>query len=467
MDAQTNILQQTLAAKLEALWQEVSWQTPRDKADRVRREAMQACHAFHRVANPAYRERCAREQIGEQLELAQLAAVSFPEEIYKGYSEKKRANGQKLGVFCEQDVPLLLEYLNHYLTRPLTTAGLKQNYMSMTNIKGGLDQLRADLFQSQGIVLVTSSGTTGSAVSLIPIDPAAFETLLQVNGYSFAEISNVPGYGPIDPDQHRLVAYTPQQGSVMMAFVFSHFAKRFGDRAVLAIPANARTRELRWRGGVYTGFSGKLLQRILPFVLKVGSKQTSRKAVANLIAALKQAEAAGVRTAVFANPWMTYNALKQMATLLAAEIERGEKQPGDHYVNLSPGSVLIFGGGNKSGLDISESDLLALFHKIIGGLDRVVDVYSQAEALGTAIKCAAGHYHLDPHTEFFMVDSYLAYYDPRQDYRVPGIVTGDLVDGIHEDPCPCGAPTRYFQSIQRDNAKRGAKGCAAALAEYA
>jgi hypothetical protein len=185
------------------------------------------------------------------------------------------------------------------------------------------------------------------------------------------------------------------------------------------------------------------------------------------IKALRMAEELGVRTAVFGNPWMSYNILRRTEELLQAEIEQGVKQPGDHFVDLAPGSVLIYGGGNKSGLDVPEAEITAMFHRLIGGLDRVVDVWTQAESYGTAIRCDEGNYHLDPHVEYFVVDSYVAYYDPRQANRVPAIVTGDVVDSIVEEPCPCGATTRFFQRVQRDDQNRGSRGCAAALAEYA
>lgn len=466
MDREKQVVERALAARVERLWQEVSWDTPREDADRLRQEAIQACHALHRTANPAYRGRCEREQIGERLELAELPALVFPEEIYKAYSEERRINGKKLGVFCEQDVPLLVEHLNHYLVHPITMDGLAQSYMKFTNIRGGLDRLRADLLSAQGVFLVTSSGTTGSAFSLIPLDKESFEMLLRANERTLEEASNVPGYGPIDPDSHCMVGHFPRKGSMGMALTFEFQARRFGERAFFTIPMEVQTRELRWRKGTYAGLSGWILGLVMKPLLQMGGKRTAHKGMENMIMALKKAEELGVRTLIAGNQWMAYNTLKQMAALLRAEIERGTKKPGDHYIDLAPGSVLVVGGGNKSGLSIPEEEIITLFHKLIGGLDKVVDLYSQAEGFGIGIRCNEGNYHLDPHTEYFTIDSYLAYFDPRQTNRVPAIITGDLVDAIHEEPCSCGAPTRYFRSIERDVLNRGSKGCAAALAEY-
>lgn len=466
MEQQVKALKEAQRASLERLWREVSWNTDREKADRVRWEAIQACHALHRAASPAYRERCDKEQIGERLESAQLPAIAFPEEIYKAYSEKERANGQKLGVFCEQDVPLLLEHLNHYLANPIPMDGLAESYMRFTNVRGGLDRLRADLLNGQEIFLLSSSGTTGSAFSLIPLDRESFETLLRITRYTLDEATSVPGYGPIDPSRHCLVAYSPRKGSMMMALAFELYARGFGERAFLTIPVHVQTRELRWRGGGYAGVSGKVLRLIMRPLLRVGGKRTGRQGLENTIAALKKAEELGVRTAIFFNPWMAYNALRQLEALLEAEIERGVKKPGDHLVNLAPGSVVMFGGGNKSDLDISEKEIVALIRKVIGGLDKVVDAYGQAESFGSGVQCAEGNYHLDPHVEYFAVDSVLARFDPRETNRLPVIVTGDQVDAIHETPCACGKPTRYFKRVQRDES-RGSKGCAAVLAEYA
>jgi hypothetical protein len=202
-------------------------------------------------------------------------------------------------------------------------------------------------------------------------------------------------------------------------------------------------------------------------LIAIGGKRTGRKGLENTIEALREAEKLGVRTAVAGNPWMAYNSLREMEELLQVEIRAGRKRPGDSLVDLAPGSVLVFGGGNKSGLNVSEEEIVELYRKVISGLDRVVDVYNQSEGYVSGIRCAEGNYHLDPHAAYFVVDSYLAYYDPRQNYRVPATITGDIVDEIVEEPCPCGAPTRFFQSIQRDDQNRGSKGCAAALAEYA
>ncbi len=467
MDGQTKTLQEVWAAKVNTLWQHVSWQTPREEADRLRREAVQACHALHATANPAYRERCRRERIGERLELAQLPLVAFPEEIYKAYSQKQRADGRKLGVFCEQDVPLLVEHLNQYLVHPLTIDGLRNSYMGWTNIRGGLDRLRKDLRMAQGVLLVTSSGTTGSAISLIPMDQAALEMQRRVYARLFREATIVPGYGPIEPEQHCMVAHSPLSGSMMLAVAFELQTRGFGERAFMTIPAHVHTRELRWRAGVYAGPGGRLLGLAMKPLQRVGGKRTSRLAVENLLIALRKAEAWGLRTAVAGNSWMAYSALKELEALLEDEIARGAKKPGDHLVDLAPGSLLVYGGGNKSGLNVTEDEITALYHKLIGGLDKVVDVYNQSEGYVSAIRCAQGNYHLDSHSECFVVDGYLAYFDPRHGTRLPAIVTGDVVGTIHEEPCPCGAPTRYFRQIQRDDQKRGSKGCAAALAEYA
>jgi len=465
MDRRVDRLEKALAEQLEALWQEISWHTPRETADRVRRAAVQACHALHRAANPAYRERCGRERIPERLELAQLPAVTFPEEIYKAYAYKEGGKRRKLGVFCERDVPLLLEHLNRYLVHPVTTEGLAESYMCFTNIRGGLDRLRADLLKAQRVCLVTSSGTTGSAISLIPLDRECFETLLRVNRYSFGEITNVPGYGSIEPDRHCLVGHLPRRGSMLVAL--ERLARSFGQRAFLTIPAEVQSRELRWRSGTYAGAGGRALELIMKPLLDVGGRRTAREARENAIAALKRAEALGLRTAILANAWMAYDTLRRMEALSAAEVEGGTRRPGTPYVDLAPGSVLILGGGNKGGLNVPEEEIIASFHKVIGGLDKVADVYFQAEGFGAAIRCREGNYHVDPHVEYFTIHSYLAYFDPRQTNRVPAIITGDIVSAIHEEPCPCGAPTRYFRRVQRDDEKRESKGCAAALAKYA
>jgi hypothetical protein len=467
VDQRYGALKQTLATKVDDLWAKVSWNTPRDEADRIKWDAIQACHAFHRAANPAYRERCEREEFWGALEPEHLPSTAFPEEIYKAYSQKTRGNGNALGVFCERDVPLLLEHLNHYVVRPLTMEGLSESYARFTDINGGLDRLRADLLEAQGVILVTSSGTTGKAVSLIPLDQASLNTLSRSYGRLFRHATIVPGRGPIEQDCHCLVGYSPRAGSMMMALAFQVQAKGFEERAFLTIPADVQTRELRWRGRVYSGAFGRMVGWMMQPLIAIGGKRTSRKGLENTIEALREAEKLGVRTAVAGNPWMAYNSLKEMEELLQAEIREGRKRPGDSLVDLAPGSVLVFGGGNKSGLNVSEEEIVALYRKVISGIDRVVDVYNQSEGYVSGIRCAEGHYHLDPHAAYFVIDSYLAYYDPRQNFRVPATITGDLVDKIIEEPCPCGAPTRFFRSIRRDDVNRGSKGCAAALAEYA
>ncbi len=465
MDEQTRKLRAILDQKLEQLWQQVGWNTPRETADRIRREALQASHALHRAANPAYRERCEREGIGEQLDLAQLPALVFPEEIYKGYAEQKRANGQKLGLFCEQDVPLLLKYLNHYLVEPIQMDGLKQSYMFLTSIRGGLDRLRDDIQRSQGTFMLTSSGTTGT-LSLIPVDKDAFHTLERVTLYTYDAITDVPGYGPIDPAKHCLVAFAIRRGSLMQAVTFNVYAEGFGERAFLAIPAAVYTRELRWRADKFAGLSGKLIRPLIRSMSAKAGKKAAQQTAENFAMGLKQAESLGVRTAIFINPWQTYRTLLALEARLQEQVARGEKKPGEPLVRLASGSVLIFGGGNKSNLAVSEEEITALCRRLIGGLDKVLDAYGQSESLGGAIRCSAGNYHLDPHMELFSVDNYLAYYDPRQVNRVPAIITGDIIGEVHDEPCSCGAPTRYFTRIARDSENRGSKGCIAALAEY-
>ena len=466
MDEHFATLKRALQSKLESLWREVSWDTPRGKADLLRWEAMQACHVLHRAANPAYGARCIREGIGEQLERRHLPTLLFPEEIYKGYAEEMRADGQKLGPFCERDVPLLLKHLNRYLVNPIHVDGLDRSYIRFSSLLGGLDRLRSDLERSQGITLLTSSGTTGGPFSLIPLDGESLETLLRANDSALTQSSQVAPYGPIDPARDFIVGYLPRGGSMVMAMAFERQARRFGERACLAIPARVQTKELRWRAGLHSGLDGRILKLVLPLLLRLGGRRTARAGLRNILAGLRRAEEMGLRTAVVGNAWMMYNALRKMEALLEREKAQGRKVAGEPLFRLAPGSVLILGGGNKSSLNVGEEEIIALARKVIGGLDRVTDIYSQAEGFGFAVRCREGNYHLDPHVEYFTVDSYLAYFDPRQTNRVPGILTGDLVDGIHEEACPCGAPTRFFRHVRRDEQKRGSKGCAAALADY-
>ncbi len=467
MDERVALLKDSLLTEIDRMWQELSWVTPRERADRQRFEAIQACHRLHRAANPAYRDRCEREGIGERLEPSQFPIMCFPEEIYKGYAEKVRANGEKLGIFCERDVPLLLEHLNYYLVEPITMDGLAESYIRGTNIKGGLDLLREDLRKSQDIILFTSSGTSGTMLSLIPLDRESYDMIVRAHRAMFDAISITGNFGPIDPDKDFLVAHTIDEGSMLMSVTLKAYANQFGDRGTLTLPARVQTREMRWRGGKYLGFGGKLLGLVLPLLLALGSKRTARKGFENLVAGLKRAEELGLRAEIFGNPWLLLNALRQIEAMLEAEIAAGNKQPGDHFVDLAPGSVVVFGGGNKSGSDVTEEEIAALMHKLIGGIDRVSDGYGQSESYCVAVRCVEGNYHFGPHIEVFMIDQYLAYYDPRQTNRMPAIVTGDIIDGLHEEPCPCGDTSRYFRHIRRDDENRGSKGCAAALAEYA
>jgi hypothetical protein len=467
MDERVAMLKDSLLTEIDRMWQELSWGIPREEADRQRFEAIQACHRLHRAANPAYRDRCEREGIGERLEPDQFATLCFPEEIYKGYAEKVRANGEKLGIFCERDVPLLLEHLNYYLVEPITMDGLAGSYIRGTNIKGGLDLLREDLRKSQDIILFTSSGTSGTMLSLIPLDRESYDMIVRAHRVMFDIISTTDGYGPISPDEHFLVAHTIDEGSMLMSVTLKAYASQFGDRGIMTLPARVQTRELRWRGGKYYGPGGKLLGLVLKPLLALGGKGTARKGVENLVAGLKRAEELGLRTEIFGNPWLLLNALRQIEAMLEAEIAAGNKQPGDHFVDLAPGSVVVFGGGNKSGSDVTEEDIAALMRRLIGGIDKVSDGYGQSESYCVAVRCAEGNYHFGPHIEVFMIDQYLAYYDPRQTNRIPSIVTGDIIDGLHEEPCACGDTSRYFRYIHRDDENRGSKGCAAALAEYA
>jgi hypothetical protein len=159
-----------------------------------------------------------------------------------------------------------------------------------------------------------------------------------------------------------------------------------------------------------------------------------------------------------------------MQKRLEAEIAQGLKQPGSHYVELAPGSIWVAGGGNKSGLDVSEDEIIALCRQVISGIDRVCDGYGQSESPGIALRCPQGRYHLEPRMWWFVAGhgekKYLASFDPRETYRFPALIRGDIIDGIYSDPCSCGWTSPYFNKIQRDT-QRGSKGCAAALQEYA
>jgi hypothetical protein len=458
---------QRLLDKIDVLWKDVDHKTPRPQADQLRREALQACHAYHRQANPAYRQRCEREGVGESLSLEQLSVVAFPEEIYKAYSQQTLPNGEKLGAFCERNVPLILEGLNPYLTRPITMDGLQANYLPLTSLRGGLDRLRSDLLEKQGVFLLTSSGTGGGTFALIPCDRGLLETTRRANHFMFDMVTDVPGYGPLDPQRDCMIGFVPRDGSMMMSFGLGLYADLYGERAFFAVPAKVHTRELRWRKGVFTGPDGALLKLLMTPLMGVMGKRTSEKGFHNFAQALKQAEAWQVRTLVFANPWMGLNLLAHLEDLLKAEVAAGSKKAGDPLVKLAPGSVLLMAGGNKSGSDIPAEAIIQRFLAVIHGFDKVIDAYGQSESLSGAIQCSQGNYHFDPHIEFFKSGNYLGYFDPRQDYRPPCILTGDVVDGIHETPCPCGSPARYFKSVQRDSENRGSKGCAAALAEYA
>ncbi len=460
-------LRSTLDRAQARLWSEVGWETPREKADPIIWEAVQACHAFHREATPAYRDRCIREGIGSTIQRGQLPLVVFPEEIWKGYSQLPMENGKKMGVFCEKDVPRLIDYLNQYISTPLSTNGLADSYLSQTNLVGGLDRLRNDLYKSQGVQLLTSSGTTGSAISLIPVDQQSYDDRVRINRMTFDLFTDVPGYGPIVPERDTLVSYSPEDGSMLMSVAMKDYAKNFGDRKFITIPARIFTRQLRWRAGVFTGPTGKLLSLVMKPAMSIGGKRIARQGLENTIAALRKAEALGQRTLIFANVWMGYKMFRYMEAQLEEEIRSGHKKPGDHYINLPPGSVMLNAGGNKSGLQISEEEIILLVHKVIGGLDKIATGYSKAESMISVITCPMGCYHLDPHMVFFKVDGYLAFFDPRETYKVPAQITGDLIDDLSYRPCPCGMPSGYFHTISRDVAHRGSKGCAAALQEYA
>jgi hypothetical protein len=339
--------------------------------------------------------------------------------------------------------------------------------MSLTNLRGGLDQLRADLLKSQEVLLLTSSGTSGSALSLIPIDARSYEMRKRCNRLSFDLFSDVPGYGPIVPEHDCLIAYAPRAGSMLMIVAMQDYANKFNERKFLTIPASVYTRELRWRAGMYAGFSGKLLKILMKPLQVMGGKRTAQMGLTNTIAALKKAEALGVRALVFSNQWMIYKALLKMQSLLEAEIQQGLKQPGEPFVKLAPGSAFFSSGGNKSGLDIPSEEVIALIHKLIGGLDKTRDGYGKSEAIINTLGCQYGNYHLDPYAVFFKIDGYMAFFDPRETGKVPAQITGDLVDDLCYEPCPCGMPTGYYKFLRRDNEKRGSKGCAAALQEYA
>ncbi|RPI31437.1 MAG: hypothetical protein EHM70_11525 [Chloroflexota bacterium] len=467
MPANYQAFQQALNQAVNCMWNQVDWHTPRAVADPIVWEAVQACHALHREFTPAYRQRCEREGIGAQIEPDQLPLVVFPEEIWKGYSQIPLPGGKKMGVFAEQDVPRLIEYFNQYLSRPLTMDGLKSSYTHNTSLSGGLDQLRDDLLKAQDIQLLTSSGTTGSAISLIPVDPECKNFRDRANRMAFDLLSDYPGLGPVLPERDTLITYAPGEGSMLMIVGMQGYAKLFGPRSHFTIPARVFTREQRWRAGVFYGPGAPLLKAVFSLLMKVFSKRTAQKGMENTLAALKEAEAAGRRALIFANLWMTYKVLLRMDALLEEEVRSGRKQPGEPYVRLAPGSLWVNAGGNKSGLSVSQKEIADLVCKLVGGVSRVANGYGKAESMCTLIDCAYGNYHLDPHMLFFKVDGYLGFFDPRETLKVPGQLTGDLVDQLCYEPCPCGLPTGYFSKIERDNAARGAKGCAAVLAEYA
>lgn len=448
------------------LWERAGWRTPRKETDALRYEAIALCHAYHREANPAYRDRCEREEYGSEYSKKMLHGLVFPEEIYKGYAYRLRQNGKILGVFCEVDTHLLVEYLNYYLINPIKLNGVRKNYRKGTNLKGGLDQFRHDILQSQNIYIATSSGSTGSSLSLIPVDPETFATYIRVQMSLFHEVTNCEGHGPLDPEKGFLLSFTPRKASMMMSIGIDALAKRFGDRAVMSIPAKVETRELRWQQGVFNGVTGKLLKLMFTPFMTRGGETMIKKSFSNALNGLHTAEKQKLRTGIFTNPWMSLNSLRKLESLLENEIREGRKKPGEPLISLHPGSLLMYGGGNKTGLNIPEQTITARFKKIISGIDKVVDVYAQAESLGMAMRCIEGNYHLDPHVEYFIADSYLARFDPREMNRVPVIITGDQVDEIHNTPCACGITTRYFKKIKRDDINRGSKGCAAVLADY-
>ena len=460
-------LKQRLDTAIEDVFINATWKTPRQQADASVWQAVQACHALHRAANAAYRQRCEREGIGAAIEPSQLPLVVFPEEIWKGYSESELPGGEKLGVFCERDVPRLFDYLNQYLVDPLRLEGVQRDYSAGTNFKGGLDRLRSDLLASQGVLLLTSSGTTGSALSLIPVERKSRDIRNRAIRMAFDEMTDIPGFGPIDPGRDYVITYGPEDGSMVMIVGMRDFMQSFGERAALTIPARVYTRELRWRAGVFSGAAAPLLSAVFAPLMGAGGKVTARKGMENTLAILKKAEASGLRILIFANQWMIYKTLQHMESLLAEEIRQGVKKPGDPYIRLAPGSVVVSGGGNKSTLTVPEVEVLALLHRVVGGVDRTIDGYGKAESMICTYRCAQGSYHLDPQMTFFKVDGYLAFFDPREPNKVPAQITGDLIDDIYETPCACGSPTRYFKTIQRDSQNRGSKGCAAALQEYA
>jgi len=452
---------------IEQLAERASWSTPRAESDPLVWQAVQACHAFHRARNPAYRERCAREDVGPSVTREQLRLLVFPEEIWKGYSESVLEDGSKLGVFCERRPDALVHYLNRYLAQPLRLDGLADDYMRGTNLRGGLDRLREDFVKSQGVQLMTSSGTTGSALSLIPVDKTTGAMLYRTVWQLVDTMTDLPGYGPINPETDFFLACAPESGSMFMSVGIHCLASKFPEgRRVFTIKARAHTRELRWRCGAYHGTDGALLRLAMAPLLRLGGKAVARRTFVNTLDGLRRAEASGRRTMLFFNQWMFWGMLCRMEQMLEAEVQAGRRKAGEPLFRLAPGSVVLCGGGNKSGLDIPEEELLKKLHRVIGGIGGVVDAYGKAEWIGGSFRCQHGNYHLDPQVVPFRLDGYLAIYDPRETSHVPAQLTGDKIDAVHEEPCPCGRPTRFTRHIVRDVEARGAKGCAAALREY-
>jgi hypothetical protein len=452
---------------IDRLAEGASWTTPRGDSDALVWQAAQQCHAYHRRANPAYRERCEHEGIDGSLAREQLPLLVFPEEIWKGYSECVLDDGSKLGVFCERRPDALVNYLNRYLAQPLKLDGLARDYVRGTNLRGGLDRLRADLVKSQDVHLMTSSGTTGSALSLIPVDKTSSAIHYRTNWMLFDAMTDLPGYGPINPETDFFLACAPEFGSMLMSVGARNYASKFSEeRRVFTIKAHAYSRELRWRGGAYNGFSGRLLRLSMGPALRVGGKAIARRTFVNTLDGLRRAEASGRRTMFIINQWMFWGMLGRMERMLEDDVRAGRRQAGDPLFWLAPGSLVLCGGGNKSGMDIPEEVVLEKLHRVVGGIARVVDGYGKSEWIGGSFRCERGNYHLDPQVISFQVDGYLAMFDPRETSRVPGQLTGDKIDAVHEEPCPCGRPSRFFRHVARDVEARGAKGCAAALREY-
>src|SRR5271157_6612922 len=140
--SETADLKNELKKRVNDLFNEVSWYTPRDRTEKIRHEAIKACHALHLQANPAYKERCLRENINIDLPASMLPYLVFKEEMYKSYSETAASDGKKLGVFCERDTECLINFINYHLIDKISSDNLSKKYMRFTSLKGGLDRLR-------------------------------------------------------------------------------------------------------------------------------------------------------------------------------------------------------------------------------------------------------------------------------------------------------------------------------------